>query len=343
MFPRWWRSGRSSGDAAGRRFSAISLAPKSPKPARNYGLVTGRTLRREFEMIGGFERFSLLFLAGAVVLAVSGAIVVRMPVAPPVPPTSSTSDVPRSQNITTPASNDVTESSEYDLEAVAAGAAVPRLFDQPPPDQREGGREVPGEENWGRLLPLVLVVNEGILADRKQLWSIRHDLKFQERLSPEQRIWLDLAAERYAAPGDDLDELARRMDVVPPAIVLAAVARMQSAAPVTGRKAKTAVAERAALIRQVLGETPPRLDSPAEAVRAYVRAVNTAAAYEGFRRERQRIRLAGEPLDGLHLAAFLPKFQPSSPFAAEELSAMITAHRLTRLDRARLQPSDPAN
>lgn len=296
-------------------------------------------------MIGAFERFSLLFLAGAIIFAIGGAIIVRMPMAPPAPSTSAASDGGRSENVTTaPASaaNDVAESSEYDLEAVAAGAAVPRIFDRSLPDQREGGREVPGEESWRRLLPLVLLVNEGILADRKQLWSIRHDLKFHERLSPEQRIWLDLAAERYAAPGGDLDELARRMDVVPPSIALAAVGTMQSVAPVAGRKTKSALAERAALIAQVLGETSPLRDLPLDIVRAYVRAVNTASAYESFRRERERLRLAGEPLDGLHLAAFLPKF-PSSPFAAGELSAMITAHRLTRFDRARLQPSVPAD
>jgi hypothetical protein len=74
-----------------------------------------------------------------------------------------------------------------------------------------------------------------------------------------------------------------------------------------------------------------------------VEAVNTALAYNGIRKERERLRLAGEPLDGLHLAASLPKLQPNNPLSAEELSAMIAAHRLTRFDRARLQPSVRAN
>ena len=85
-------------------------------------------------------------------------------------------------------------------------------------------------------------------------------LNLGERLLPEQRIWLDLVSGRYTAPSGDFDELARRMDVVPPSIVLAAVGRMQSGAQVAGRGAKAAVAERAALIRQVLGETPHRLE-----------------------------------------------------------------------------------
>jgi Bax protein len=305
-----------------------------------------RNFRREFEMISAFERISLLSLAGAVVFAIGAAVVVRVPVSPPAPATFSASDEPRPEDAATASAataNDVVEPAEYDLEAVAAGAPVPRVFAASPPDRREaGGHKVP-EESWRALLPLVLLVNEDILADRKELWSIRHNLDLGERLSPEQRIWLDLVAGRYAAPGADLDELARRMDVVPPSIALAAVGAIQAVARVAGRAAKSPAAQRAAPIGRVLGETPLRLDSPLDLVRAYARAVNTASAYQDFRKERERLRRAGEPLDGLHLAAFLPKLQPGNSLGADELSGMIGAHRLTRFDRARLRPSGPAS
>jgi Bax protein len=304
-----------------------------------------RKLRHEFEKIGAFEQFSLLFLAGAVVLAVGAAAVVRVPVTAPAPPRLFASDQPRSEHAATTSAataDDVAEPAEYDLEAVAAGTPVPRVFAASPPERREiAGRKAPDEESWRTLLPLVLLVNENILADRKQLWSIRHNLGLGERLSPEQRIWLDLVAGRYALPGADLDELARRIDVIPPSIALAAVGTIQAMTRV-GRAAKAAAAQRA-LIGQVLGEAPPRFDSPLDAVRAYTRAVNTASAYRDFRKERERLRRAGEPLDGLRLAAFLPALQPGNPLGAEELSGMIGAHRLTRFDRARLQPNGPAN
>jgi Bax protein len=294
-------------------------------------------------MISAFERFSLLFLGSAVALGIGGAIILRMPAAPLAPATGSASEQQRSGNAVTAsavaAANNVAEPPRYDLEAVAAGAAVPRIFGGLPPEtSATGGDKNRGDENWPTILPLVLFVNEDIVADRTQFWNIRHNLNLGERLSPEQRIWLELVSERYAAPGDDLDELARRMDVVPPSIVLAAVSRMQSGAQVATREAKSAVAE-----RQVLREAPHDFDSPLDAVRAYVRAVNTASAYDGFRKERERLRLAGEPLDGLHLAASLPKLQPNNPLSAEELGGMIAAHRLTRFDRARPQPSGRAN
>jgi Bax protein len=213
-----------------------------------------------------------------------------MPAAPLAPATGSASEQQRSENATTASAvavaNNVVEPPEYDLEVVAAGAAVPRIFGGSPENSEAAGHKTRGEENWRTILPLVLFVNEDILADRKKLWKIRHNLNLGERLLPEQRIWLELASERYAAPGGDLDELARRMDVV-----LAAVRRMQSGAQVAARGAKSAVAER----RQVLGETPHHLDSPFDAVRAYVRAVNTASAYDGFRKERERIRCGRAP------------------------------------------------
>ena len=203
-------------------------------------------------MISAFERFSLLFLAGAMVFGIGGAIVVRMPVAPPAPATfsASTNRDPETPRRHRPAAaNDVVEPAEYDLEAVAAGAAGTARLRRVAAGQARSrpATKAPGEESWRTLLPLVLLVNEDILADRKQLWSIRVKLDLGERLSPEQRIWLDLVAERYAAPGDDLDELARRIDVVPPSMVAGggrhdAVGERGSA----GRRAKSAVAERAA-------------------------------------------------------------------------------------------------
>jgi hypothetical protein len=144
-------------------------------------------------MISAFERFSLLLLAGAMVFGIGGAIILRTPVAPLAVATLSASEEQRSENATTAsalaAANDVVEPSEYDLEAVAAGAAVPRVFDGSPPKKREAGEhKTREEESWQTILPLVLLVNEDILADRKQLWSIRHNLNLGERLLAEQRI-----------------------------------------------------------------------------------------------------------------------------------------------------------
>jgi uncharacterized FlgJ-related protein len=109
---------------------------------------------------------------------------------------------------------------------------------------------------------------------------------------------------------------------------------------VVERGAKSAAPQRGA---QSVAKKRHHRDSPLDAVRAFVRALNTVSACDDFRKERERLRLAGEPLDGLRLAAFLPKHLPGNHLGAEELSAIITANQLTRFDRARLEPNRPAS
>jgi uncharacterized FlgJ-related protein len=148
------------------------------------------------------------------------------------------------------------------------------------------------------------------------------------------------------------------MDVVPPSIVLAAAneelererqeaREKQREAARAGKAVKAArnTSAGSSSSKHVLGETgsktPPSLTrSPLEHIRAMVHAVNTAPAYEGFRRARARMRLAGETLDSLRLARELPKLH--SRLGTEDVAALITAHRLDRFDAARLQPSSPS-
>ena len=99
-------------------------------------------------------------------------------------------------------------------------------------------------------------------------------------------------------------------------------------------------------ITHVLGDAankavPSPARSPLEFIRTLVRALNTAPAYQNFRSARAELRLAGQPLDGLRLAAALPS-QRGSQLNGEHIVGLITARRLDRFDSARLQPSSPS-
>jgi Bax protein len=207
------------------------------------------------------------------------------------------------------------------------------------------------------MLPLVLLANEEILAERRQLWSIRFKRQRGDHVPPEQRLWLRVVGERYGVAAEDLDELGRRMDVVPPSIVLAVAGEELDRERQEARE-KQRVAARAEkpvkAARKTSGspsskpgsrEMPNKTEaslarSPLEHIRAMVHEVNTAPAYEGFRKARARMRLAGEPLDSLRLARELPKLQ--GRLDPEDVSALITARHLNRFDAARLQPSSPS-
>lgn len=310
-------------------------------------------------MLGVFERSALVFLAGAVVMAVGGAVFWRSPEAPqpvvPAAPNAAATPSARNGPLPDPASEQPDARPAYDLEAVAAGAPVPRVFAATLPESNESGSGIGDEDILRSMLPLVLLVNEEILAERRQLWSIRFKLKRGDPVPAEQRIWLRVVADRYATPVDDLDELGRRVDVVPPSIALAAAGEELKREHALETARKSAGGERSGAARaaasdrrpgkHVTGEMPNKTGpslarSPLEHIRALAHAINTVAAYESFRRARAKMRLAGQPLDGLHLASVLP--DQRGQLSGEHVTSLIAAHRLDRFDGARLQPTGPS-
>lgn len=313
-------------------------------------------------MISVFERSALVFLAGVVVLAVGGAVFLHSREAPKLvsTPFAPRENLPaRTEPLPAPAPRPADASLSYDLEAVAAGVPVPRIFAAALPESVEASDTgIVREEMLRAMLPLVLLANEEILADRRQLWTIRFKRKLGDPVPPEQRLWLRVVADRYGVRSEDLDELARRMDVVPPSIVLAVASEEleRERQEALGKNRKAARVEKSVstarntaggslpskhVLREMASKTPPSLArSPLTHIRAIIHALNTASPYESFRRARARMRLAGETLDSLRLARELPKLH--SRLGTEDVAALITAHRLDRFDAARLQPSRPS-
>ena len=72
------------------------------------------------------------------------------------------------------------------------------------------------------LLPVILEVNQRVLADREQLLYLRDKLySTPQMLTAIERIWLDDLADRYDTSPDKIDELIRRVDIVPPSMAIA--------------------------------------------------------------------------------------------------------------------------
>ncbi len=72
------------------------------------------------------------------------------------------------------------------------------------------------------ILPVVLEVNQRVLIDREQLLYLRDKMATDPtRVSPIERIWLEDLADRYDTSADRIDELVRRVDVVPPSMAIA--------------------------------------------------------------------------------------------------------------------------
>jgi len=248
---------------------------------------------------------------------------------------------------------------DYELELVTTGQAeVPRLFLASLPVDMGGIREIEARKRLflKAVLPLVLQVNEEIRADRRRLWDLRYRLRVGEKLDAGDRLWLMVAAERYRVNAENPDDLARRMDVVPPSLALA------QAAIESGWGTSRFALEGNALFGQwtfsATGDLKPLrrdLDKRHRArafarlldsVRAYMRNLNTHRSYRAFREARSRMRRDGAPLDGSLLASHLDRYSEQGETYVTTVRATIGSNGLNRLDDARLRypvpPSRPS-
>ncbi|HER26209.1 MAG TPA: hypothetical protein ENI69_03780 [Rhodospirillales bacterium] len=241
----------------------------------------------------------------------------------------------------------------YHFDKVITGEkAVPRLFLVSLP---EDIAKVPENKKrkalfFRSVLPLVLQVNEEILADRKRLWKMRFRVRIGNKPGAADRLWLDVMTDRYKIKRQnriaDIDNLIARVDVIPPSLALA------QAAEESGWGTSRYVREGNAIFGQWTFSAESSLvpkDRDAgkkhrvkafatltDSVRAYARNLNTHRAYRDFRKTRAAIRRQGAPLDGRLLAGRLTSYSERGAAYVASLRGLIDSNKLRRLDKARL-------
>jgi len=237
----------------------------------------------------------------------------------------------------------------YDLDSVFAGESrVPRLFLAHLPKDLVNVRDTRVRKAvfFQSLLPLVLQVNERILADRRRIWHLRAHRALGERLDAIDRLWLAMMSDRYGVPRGDFSALLQRVDAIPPSLALA------QAAEESGWGTSRFAREGNAVFGQWTfsedgGLTPRERDdgdthkvrafpSLLDSVKAYVRNLNTHRAYRDLRKTRASMRRKGLPLDGEVLADTLVHYSERGEAYVDTLHTIIEANGLRRLDDARL-------
>ena len=238
---------------------------------------------------------------------------------------------------------------DYDLATVRnAGNNVPRLYlDKLPADIAD----VPSVATRKRIfikavLPVVLRVNEDILAARQRLQELRAVLDGGMSLTDEQRDWLYQMAERYEADPYDWDAFMARVDIVPPSLAIA------QAAEESGWGTSRFAREGNALFGQYTykashGMLPEErangrrhliraYSSLVEGVRSYMHNLNYHRAYGEFRAARKWLRGHAKPMDGHALAGELIRYSERGAAYVETIRHIIRANKLSPLDDARL-------
>ncbi|CAN5145898.1 hypothetical protein BH10PSE6_BH10PSE6_39190 [soil metagenome] len=233
----------------------------------------------------------------------------------------------------------------YTLTDVRLGEAVPPIKVERVPD------DLAGKDGSVRkalfitaILPVILEVNQRVLAEREQLLFLRDKFAGQAGITPIERIWLEQLAERYETPADKLDELVRKVDIVPPSMAIAQSGIESgwgtSFAARTGNALFgqiQSVGRHAVTVPWKPGAGMPQpFPNVGEAADAYVTNLNTHPAYSAFRTERAAMRQRGETPDGYQLIGKLLRYSELGHQYIGFVRQVMREDKLTDFDKARL-------
>ncbi len=188
------------------------------------------------------------------------------------------------------------------------------------------------------MLPLVLAENERIRKDRARALEIRALLENDVPVTADQMSFLAALTSRYGVDDGNLDELFRRVDVVPPALALAQAALETGWG--TSSVAQRGHAMFGQMIFRIEGDdtiaSVKTFDSLAAAVEAYAYNLNTHRAYAEFRKVRTHMRRGGRVIDGYELASHLVRYSERKLDYVQAVQGLIRYNNLQPFDRARL-------
>ncbi|MGW8311763.1 MAG: glucosaminidase domain-containing protein [Desulfuromonadales bacterium] len=203
------------------------------------------------------------------------------------------------------------------------------------------------------LGPLILHSNELIQTNRDRVASIIEMLRAGATVSAEDQTFLSEIAETYKVTESKTelitdrslqDKLLRRVDTVPPSLVLA------QAAEESGWGTSRFAVEGNALFgiwtwgdkgitplqqRSVLGNYKiASYETPLQSVIAYMHNLNTHQAYQELRARRAELRKTGAKVTGWDLAKTLTKYSERGQAYVESLQSLIKGNRLQPADDA---------
>lgn len=189
------------------------------------------------------------------------------------------------------------------------------------------------------LLPLLLMENERILADRARLQEI---LAVGPAADPADHAWVADLAERFGVEPTQTRELLRRVDAIPVSLAIA------QAAIETGWGTSRVAQAGQALFGQMVFRSADddgkvrKFEQLEHAVQAYAENLNTHRAYAEFRRARELARRENPAAadmtapDGYNLAQHLRRYSERGMDYVREVRSLMRVNGLRALDRAKL-------
>ena len=241
----------------------------------------------------------------------------------------------------------------YDLQWLEKG--VPRLAVTDLPDDFTLIKDVRERKRLFvmTLLPLVLMTNEEILAERRRAERLLAEYQHRGTLEKKDQDWLQALAKRYrlgdAKPGDGAfrKRLLRSVDSLPVSLALAQAANESgwgtSRFALEGNNlfgewtfikgAGLVPRERAPGARHEVRLFP----NLHESLRSYMLNLNSHRAYAKLRQKREQFRRKGEHPDGPSLATGLKAYSERGDDYIRDIERMIRENRFTLFADAELR------
>ena len=238
----------------------------------------------------------------------------------------------------------------FDLATVRQGKQmVPRFFaNRLPNDLKSLSNSADLKRTFFQMvLPLILKVNEEILAERQQLFYLRKKVLSGKNLAKREQRWLKNLADHYGTIPNNLNELILRVDAVSPSLALA-----QSAEESGWGRSRFALSGNALFGQKTwnkgLGIIPQKRDnngryevlafpSLLDSVRSYAHNLNAHRAYTKFRKLRAEMRLSGSPLNPYKLVEALKKYSERRGNYVLAIQKILRIDNLEELENAYLE------
>ena len=196
------------------------------------------------------------------------------------------------------------------------------------------------------MLPLVLEANQRVREQRHRLQALKRDIESGTSVPLVTWQWFLNLADEYQVRADQLDELVRRVDMMPPSLALALAAIESgwgtSRFALEGNSAfgQWTTEEFEGLVPQERpdGQTYKirSFERPIDAVHSYLRNLNTHRAYRVFRAKRAALRGPDGSQDALKLIDTLEAYAEDSETYLKLLRRVILVNNLLTLDQAQL-------
>ncbi len=205
------------------------------------------------------------------------------------------------------------------------------------------------------LLPMILLANDEIRVERKQLLKVNQQLSDKKVLNDQQLQILLTLSQRYnvksnkTQPEKVVHKLLNRIDIIPADLALAQAAN-ESAWGTSrfSRMANNLFGEWTFVQGQgIIPKGRPagatyevqKFSTVYDSVRSYLHNLNTHSAYKQLRQLRAESRAYGQRPKGLKLAEGLLRYSTRGEDYVKELQAMIRTNQLNRFANVKLRTS----